>query len=100
MINIISDIIVDNLNLDDTRWLMEELRLNSDSFVKSLENILKMEIKTQEEKLIGQGLCPKCEHELTNIYNEEVHEIWGFRRLCCIPCNSVCMNCGWDDSYL
>jgi len=55
------------------------------------------EIEEQEERLLSQGYCPKCENEIGYSDAYEWHEVWGHTQLCRVPSDAVCIYCGWKE---
>ena len=97
MIDIINDILFPSLGLEDVREALKEIEYSPGDFVNTLRNRFKAEIEHREKALIELNICPKCENELSNVYEYEWHEIWGHRQLCRVPCGSVCECCGWEE---
>ena len=97
MIDVITDFLFPLLRLEDVRETIKEIEYSPGGFVNSLKNRLVAEVERREELLLDRNLCPKCENELSTLYANEWHEVWGHRQLCRVPDGSVCSCCGWKE---
>lgn len=95
MIGLCIDVLSDNIELPDLRELVIEMKGNRKLFINFLINRLESEIERREERLLGNGCCPKCKNELvfTDVY--ERHEIWGHNQVCRVGSVAKCYVCGW-----
>jgi hypothetical protein len=98
MIDVCFDTLSNSLDLTNLREMFREMEESPNIFINLLMDKFRKEIEEQEERLLSQGYCPKCENEIGYSDAYEWHEVWGARQLCRVPGERSCDYCGWKET--
>ena len=77
MIDVCFDTLSNSLDLTNLREMFREMEESPNIFINLLMDKFRKEIEEQEERLLSQGYCPKCENEIGYSDAYEWHEVWG-----------------------